>query len=184
MGLKNVGTYDESVLVDRLRIKDTAALEYLYDNYSSALFGIINRIIPDKKIAEEVLQDSFIKIWEKIDTYDENKGRLFTWMLRLCKNQAIDCTRSKGYSTELKSTPLDFYVSESKQDDKEGNKEDYIGLPAVIETLPDEQKYVIHNIYFQGFSHRELAKESGIPLGTIKTRVAKALKVLRQVLHE
>ena len=78
----------------RLKAKDKSELEYLYDHYSGALYGVIFRILKKEEIAEEVLQDVFLKIWERFESYDASKGKLFTWLLNVARNQAIDKTRS------------------------------------------------------------------------------------------
>ena len=83
----------EEALVSALQQKDRSALEYLYDHYSSALLGVVVRIIKKEELAEEILQDVFLKIWDRIDSYDASKGKLFTWMLNIARNQAIDKTR-------------------------------------------------------------------------------------------
>src|SRR6185369_16043008 len=82
------------------------AFSYLYDNYSPALFGVINQIISNREVAADVLQDVFVNIWKKISLYDETKGRLFTWMLNIARNAAIDKLRSRPYQDSLKNQPL------------------------------------------------------------------------------
>ena len=91
----------------RLQAKDKSALEHLYDNYSGALYGVIFRVIKNEDIAEEVLQDVFLKIWDRFDQYDSAKGKLFTWMLNIARNQAIDKTRSKEISKDQKTRGIE-----------------------------------------------------------------------------
>lgn len=99
-------TYSEQELVDLLQQRNEKAFSYLYDNYSVALLGIVNAIVTDKETANDVLQNVFINIWRKIESYDSSKGRLFTWMLNIARNAAIDEVRSKGYNNSLKNVPL------------------------------------------------------------------------------
>jgi len=89
--------YQEQELVSQLLQQNGQAFSYLYDNYSPALFGVINQIISDKEAAADVLQDVFVNIWKKISLYDDTKGRLFTWMLNIARNAAIDKLRSRSY---------------------------------------------------------------------------------------
>ncbi len=97
-------TYEEGELVNLLKQKDDNAFSYLYDNYSGALYGVVKQIVSDGEVGSDVLQEVFVSIWSKIDSYDSSKGRLFTWMLNIARNAAIDKTRSKKLSAELKTT--------------------------------------------------------------------------------
>lgn len=177
-------SYTEEELIQALRKRNGMALNYLYDQYSAALNGVILRIVGNETIAQEVLQDTLVKVWNRIEQYDSKKGKLFTWMLNIARNQAIDKTRSREFKQNQKSESIESVVYENRADSSNFNTNDFIGIPEVIRQLPEEQQYVLNEIYFKGYSHAELADESGIPLGTIKTRVRNALKKLRLVLAE
>lgn len=146
------------------------------------MYGAIYRIIRKEEIAEEVLQDVFLKIWDKIDSYDPAKGRLFTWMLNLAKNQAIDKTRSKEISRENKTGGLENFVSGVKSGEFAEQKIDSIGVKEILTALPEDQKFIVDQLYFKGYSQSELAEEFDIPLGTVKTRLRLAMKQLRSIL--
>jgi len=167
--------------VSRLRSKDKSAFEYLYDHYSGALFGVVGRVIQKEEVAEEVLQDIFLKIWDKIETYDPAKGKLFTWMLNLARNQAIDKTRSKEIGKEGKTSGIDNHVNRIDRREFAEQGVDSIGVRDILKGLPEEQKFVMENLYFKGYSQSELAEEFNIPLGTVKTRTRLALKQLRTI---
>lgn len=173
---------DESSLVAGLRSKDKSSFEYLYDNYSGALYGAIYRIIRKEEIAEEVLQDVFLKIWDKIESYDPARGRLFTWMLNLAKNQAIDKTRSKEISRENKTGGLENFVSGVKSGEFAEQKVDAIGVKEILIGLPEDQRFVVDQLYFKGYTQSELSEEFNIPLGTVKTRLRLAMIQLRSIL--
>ena len=98
--------YSEQELVVLLNEQSNDAFNYLYDNYSGALYTIINQIVPDKDTANDVMQEVFVNIWRKISTYDAGKGRLFTWMLNIARNAAIDKIRSKGYRDNQRNQPI------------------------------------------------------------------------------
>jgi RNA polymerase sigma factor (sigma-70 family) len=100
--LSNTTTYSEEDLVALLKSGDESAFSYLYDHYSGALNGIIFRMINDTGLAEDILQEAFVKIWNNFSSYDPSKGRLFTWMLNITRNLAIDTIRSKGYKKQSK----------------------------------------------------------------------------------
>ena len=166
-----------------LKQHDDHAFGYLYDNYSGALFGIINGIIAEKETANDVMQDVFINIWRKIDSYDASKGRLFTWMLNIARNQAIDKTRSKEISKGRKTDDLDNLVSRVDSQEHESLQVDAIGLKEVLDQLPEEQRFVVDYLYLKGYTQSELAKEFTIPLGTVKTRLRLAMIELRTILR-
>ena len=175
-------TYSEQELVTLLQQQDEKAFSYLYDNYSGALFSIINQIVPNKETASDVLQEVFINIWRKIDTYDPAKGRLFTWMLNVARNAGIDKIRSKSFRDNLKNQPLPNDVNSYANHSVKMNMDDY-GLRKMIGKLREEQKVLIELSYFQGFTHEEIAKSLNIPLGTVKTRIRSALIELRTLIR-
>lgn len=166
-----------------MKARKPASLDYLYDHYSSALFGIVSRIISNEDVAEEVLQDAFLKIWDKIAAYDESKGRLFTWMLNLTRNLAIDKTRSKEISKGKKTDDLQKVVSKVDNQEFVETQVEAIGLKEVLLKLPAEQRFVVEKVYLGGFTHAELADEFNIPLGTVKTRLRMAMTELRTILE-
>ncbi len=174
--------YTEEELVALLKNKDIAAYNALYDNYSAALYGVITRIIPAEEIAEDVLQDVFIKIWKNFESYDQSKGRLFTWMLNIARNSSIDYSRSKQFKVDTKIQDIDNSVYEINQKTSSSINVDVIGVKEQVVKLKDEYKVLIDMIYFGGYTQEETAKELGIPVGTVKTRVRAAIKQLRETL--
>ena len=155
------------------------AFEYLYDNYSPAIYNIIFKIVKSQEVAEDLLQDAFVKIWENIASYDNNKGRLFTWMLNISRNLAIDKIRSLGHKSILKSEDISENVYLPDNSFSEKNKPEYIGLKEMLDVLTKDEKFLIDLMYFKGYTQSEIAKEYDIPLGTIKSRVKAAVKKLR-----
>lgn len=172
-------TIEETELIKRLKSKDRSALSYLYDHYSGALFGVISRIIKNEDVAEEILQDVFLKVWHRIDSYDSLKGRLFTWMLNIARNQAIDKTRSGEFTKEKKTNTIEDYVTTPEGKDSNQQSVDAIGLAEVLDKLPEEQKFIVTQLYLKGYTHSEVAEEFNIPLGTVKTRLRLAMIALR-----
>ena len=157
-------------------------LAYLYDHYSGALFGVIVRIVKQESIAEEILQDVFVKVWDKIGVYDSSKGRLFTWMLNIARNHAIDKTRSKEINKEKKTSGIENVVSRIDNQDYVEQRVEGIGVRDILKPLPEEQKFVVEKLYFEGYSQSEVAEEFNIPLGTVKTRLRLAMQQLRSTL--
>lgn len=173
----------EQELVKRLQAKDKSALEFLYDNYSGALYGVIFRVLKNEDIAEEVLQDVFLKIWDRFEQYDPTKGKLFTWMLNIARNQAIDKTRSKEISKDQKTRGIENVVSRIDNKGSVEQRIEDIGVKDIIRNLPDDQQFVVEYLYFKGYSQSELAEEFNIPLGTVKTRLRLAMQSLRATLR-
>jgi RNA polymerase sigma factor (sigma-70 family) len=171
-------TYEENELVAALRQKDNGAFTYLYDHYSGALYSVIRQIVPDAEVGSDVLQETFVNIWRRIESYDESKGRLFTWMLNIARNAAIDKTRSKAFQQSQKQVPLD---GETIQPGVRPGIDD-IGLKKLIYKLKEEQRQLIDLSYFQGYTHEQIAQALHIPLGTVKTRIRSALTQLRALL--
>ena len=163
--------------------RNNQAYTYLYDNYSGALYGIINQIVTDKESANDVLQEVFINIWRKIETYDITKGRLFTWMLNIARNASIDKIRSKSHQNSLKNQSLPDDVSKLGNQ-SERMKTDDVGLKKVLGKLKEDQRSLIELSYYQGFTHEEISKGLNIPLGTVKTRIRSALTQLRTLIEE
>jgi RNA polymerase sigma factor (sigma-70 family) len=172
-------TYEEHELVGSLRQKDEEAFSYLYEHYSGALYGVIKQIVGDAELSNDVLQESFVNIWRRIDSYDETKGRLFTWMLNVARNAAIDKTRSRGFQQSQRQIPLD---GETIQPSIRPGIDDY-GLKKLILKLKDEQRLLIDLSYFQGYTHEQIATALHIPLGTVKTRIRSALTQLRALMQ-
>ncbi|MEO1652190.1 MAG: sigma-70 family RNA polymerase sigma factor [Bacteroidota bacterium] len=170
---------NEAELIVRLRNKDRKAYAILYDRYSGALYGVILKIVKYEEIAQDVLQDTFVKIWKKIDAYSATKGTLFTWILNIARNTAIDRLRSQEYKRIAKSKPIESIASESRVNVSQ--KTDHIGIRKIVESLKPEYQEVIQMVYFKGYTHVEAAEALALPLGTVKTRIKIALRELRKL---
>ena len=168
----------EEELVRQLKLREEQAFQHLYENYSKSLFTVICQLVTQQDAAEDVLQQVFIKIWKNIHSYDVTKGRLFTWMLNIARNQAIDFTRSKEFNKVGKTVPLgdDVYI------DREGSstKARDVGLNKVLETLPEESRKVVELSFFRGYTHQEIASILQLPLGTVKTKIRSTIQELRK----
>lgn len=176
-------TYTEAELVSRLKQKDQQAFSYLYDNYAASLNGVAYKMLQKQELAEDILQEAFVKIWNNITMYDESKGRLFTWMLNITRNLAIDLLRSKGYRKQQQIRTDEFAVSNVAADNNIAERFDTMGLRKQLENLKPEQKQVLDLAYFSGYTQDEISKETGIPLGTVKTRMRTAISELRKMFN-
>ena len=178
--MEAVTKYSEAELVMLLRQRQQTAFSYLYDNYSGALHAVILNIISDYDLASDVLQEVFVKIWRQIDSYDDMKGRLYTWMLNIARNASIDTLRSKGFQNNKQNRELTENVHDSAGSTQ--TMTDKIGLRKLVHQLKEEHKVLIELSYFQGFTQDEISKMLDLPLGTVKTRLRTALSQLRQII--
>ena len=166
-----------------LKGRDKTAFEYLYDNYSAALNGIIFRIVNDEDTSNDILQDVFVKIWQNFSSYDATKGRLFTWMANIARNASIDYTRSGNFKISNKIQNVDDSVSKINTLMSTSSRVDHIGIDEVVNRLKPEFRQLIDLAYFAGMTHEEISKHLNLPLGTVKTRIRSALMQLRQTLN-
>ncbi|MDB4900743.1 MAG: sigK [Mucilaginibacter sp.] len=180
MSKKRKISLSEDELVLALRNHEKVAIEALYDMYSSSLYGVISRVITDTATAEDVLQETFVKIWHSFSSYSTEKGRLFTWMVNIARNLAIDKLRSKDFKNQNKNQELENNVAFIDEQRNTTYKPELLGIKELVETLKPEQKSILELVYFKGYTHVEAADELGIPLGTIKTRLRMAIQQLRK----
>ncbi len=174
--------YNHDDLVILIKNRDQRAFAYLYDNYAKALFGVIFSIVEDVEESEDLLQKTFLKVWDHFDSYDASKGRLYTWMLNISRNIAIDYKRSKQHKNKNQNVDQNVYTLNTIC--TEDNSIDTIGLKKVVENLKSEHLILIELAYYNGYTQEEISKELNIPIGTVKTRIRKALLILREELKE
>lgn len=173
-------TYTEQELVVLLKDRDEQSFSYLYNNYSGALYTVILQILPHQELANDVLQEVFINIWRKIESYDQSKGRLFTWMLNIARNAAIDHLRSKAHQNSQKNEEFSDSTNLNMKSQMIHQNVDSIGLKKLLGKLKTDLRVLIDLAYFKGFTHEEIAEIEKIPLGTVKTRIRTALIQLRE----
>ena len=171
---------DELIL--QLKKQNEVAFSQIYDMYSENIFGIINNIVKDVEIAEEVLQDVFIKVWNKSDSYSSDKGRFFTWLLNISRNAAIDKVRSKAYKNKLKNSDFDDFSFFIKDDMDLDRQSDGYGLRKFVDKLKPMCVKLIDLLFFKGYTQKEVSETLDIPLGTVKSRNRSLLNSLRETL--
>lgn len=164
-------------IVKNLQNRQESGLSLLYKHYSDSLYGMAYRTLRNEAFAEDCLQQAFLKIWNNIDSYDENKSSLYTWMSHIVKNTAIDISRLRSFQKESQTETLDPIVhinSTSKQ------QLDGLDVNSLLKGIDDKYSEVLRFLYLEGYSQSELAEKLDIPLGTIKTRAKKAIDLLRE----
>ncbi len=172
----------EEALIIGLQAQDSSVLKLIYEKYASALYGVITRLVNDDHLAEDVLQEAFLKIWNNAASYEAEKGRLFTWMMNICRNAAIDKLRSKGVKNSKQTSSDETVLLENPTKIYDDIKPDTIGLKELVDKLKPEWKQLVDLIYFKGYTHQEVAEELNMPLGTVKTRLRSAITELRNII--
>ena len=170
----------EEELVYLLKIRDAAGLEYLYDNYSKALYNIIFQVVQSEEYAEDVLQDTYIKVWNSFDMFDATKGRLYTWLSNIARNLAIDKIRSKDFRNQSQNQDIENSVNAIDVRMNNRLNPENIGVKDLVQKLRPEYKELIELIYFNGYTHAEVSEHLSMPLGTVKTRIRAAIIELRK----
>ena len=170
------------ILVEKFQQKDEKAFETLYNMYSASMHGVIFNIVRNHDIAQEVMQDVFIKAWHNASSYSSEKGRFFTWILNIARNAAIDKTRSKSFKNAAKNLNADFFVGIIQNKESLDDQTDAIGIKKFVSKLAKTCIEVIELLYFKGYTQKEASETLKMPIGTIKTRNRNCINELRTML--
>lgn len=171
----------EERIVYLLADKDKKVLNLIFENYGTLLLNAIMRVVKDKMMAEEVLQQVLIKVWNNTSSFNAEKGSLFTWLMSISRNAAIDKTRTKDFRLTQESERSVELVNVSEKESPDDQFEKMYVLQ-LLNQLPEVQRKLINMSYFEGYSHKEIAKKLDMPLGTVKTRIRLAIKHLRAII--
>lgn len=183
MAKRNLTYPTEQLLVEAMRLGKQDAYSQLYDQYSNTLYGVVCKVIKNDEFAADVLQDSFVKVWKNINGYNPQKSSLFTWLLNITRNTAIDFIRSKNYRAGQENQSLDDSVSILENKGADSININTIGVKAKALAIDEKYSILIEKLYFEGYTQEEVSKELGIPLGTVKTRVRAAMIELKRILN-
>ena len=168
-------------IIDLLKRRDESGLSKLYDRYAPVLFGVIIRIVQDKGLGEEILQQTFLKIWNNIESFNPEKGSLYSWMAVIARRSALDEVRLKGF---INRKNVDYGVDMSALNHSSKSPlSSNLDSNTLLNKLDHKYREVLEYVYLYGYSHRDTAEILGLPLGTIKTRIKKAMDLLRSELQ-
>lgn len=173
----------EKHIIRLLNRQDKRAISLLYDDFAPTLYGIVLRVVRSETIAQDIVQETFVKAWMYGKSYDRSKGTLFTWLLNITRNRAIDVIRSATFRQSGKIQPMDSTVFDNERLSTHQNT-DQIGLRKIVGSLEEKYRIVIDLAYFQGFTQQEISDHLDIPPGTVKSRVRIALRELRKFFEE
>lgn len=168
-------------MVTLLKERREDGFSYLYEHYSGALYAVISGIVTDQALASDVLQEVFVNIFRRIEMYDAQRSRLYTWMLNIARNAAIDMVRSKGFKQMRQNQDITDPVY--AQGGSVTQQTDHIGIRKTLYKLKEELRQVLELAYFSGYTQEEISDMLNIPLGTVKTRVRSGLKQLRELMQ-
>lgn len=176
-------TRADIALLERIVARDERAVADLYDAHSRLLYGLILRIVRDRSEAEEVLQEVFVQVWTRAETYNVGLGSPAAWLVRIARNRAIDRLRANNVRLRaVESAPLpEAAVSPETQ---AALSEQQRAVARALDALPADQRMLIEQAYFTGLTQSELADRFGLPLGTVKTRIRAGMIALRQQLSQ
>lgn len=168
----------EKHIVELLQERNDKAISLLYEHYGDTLYGVAKKVVRDEELAQDVLQESFVKIWKKSDSYDASKAKLFTWLFRITRNTAIDKLRSVNTKSD-KEIQMD--VSDVYNLGVESIKPELIDVRENLDKIENKYQIVLEALFFHGMTQQEASDELDIPLGTIKSRLKIGLRELRKI---
>lgn len=168
----------EQQIVELLANGDKKALNLLYENYSDSLYGVILKVTINEELAQDALQETFIKVWKNAKKYDSKKAKLFTWLYRIAKNTAIDKLRSfnNRFEKEVQIDNSNVYILPTAN-----LNQDVLDLKEHVARLEEKYQIILKALFFGGMTQQEASDELDIPLGTIKSRLKIGLRELRKV---
>ncbi len=168
----------EKHIVELLQERNEKAISLLYEHYGDTLFGVAHKVVRDEELAQDVLQESFVKIWKKSDSYDPSKAKLFTWLFRITRNTAIDKLRSVNIKADRE---IQMDVSNVYNLGVEGIQPDFMDVQENLDKIESKYQIVLEALFFQGMTQQEASEELDIPLGTIKSRLKIGLRELKKI---
>ena len=186
------GPADDLSLLQRIATRDDAALAELYDRHHRLAFAIIQRIVQSPSDAEEVLQETFVRVWSRAETYDARLGSPAAWIVRIARNRAIDRVRARQARADVNAAvPAVDDAAAARELPSHDTPESVLhstyaarAVRGAVAALPAAQRTLIEAAFFEGYTHQELAARFGVPLGTVKTRIRNGLLSLRGRLEQ
>jgi RNA polymerase sigma-70 factor (ECF subfamily) len=175
---------DDQLLAERLRSGDREALGVLYDRYASVAMAVAVRVVSDRALAEDLVHDAYVAVWQKIDRFDPSRGSLRSWLLTIVRNRAIDRLRGTRPSIEVGEADEQSLLRTGANPTWEAavQRRSTAELRAALAQLPEEQRQAVELAYFGGRTYREIAVLTGVAQGTANGRLRLALAKLRDSL--
>jgi RNA polymerase sigma-70 factor (ECF subfamily) len=172
-------TPSDLALLTAIRSADQSAMAALYDRYSSIVYAVALRVLQDTGAAEDVLQEIFMQLWRNPGLFDASRGNMAAWLAVITRHRAIDALRSRRPANDIADITVSVETDFAGEADRSRAMDKVRG---VLQTMPLQQRSALEMAYFEGLTHSEIAKKTGEPLGTVKTRIRAGLLSLRKVL--
>jgi len=168
---------DDMRLVARIRAGDQQAMSELYDRYAKVVYAVALRVLQNAEAAEDVLQDVFLQLWRNPDAFDASRGSMAAWLAVISRHRSIDRLRQRRPETDIEEC-----VIASGRDLSEETERSLVidKVRQVLAEMNPDHRQVLELAFFQGLTHTDIAKKTGEPLGTVKTRIRSGLKQLRE----
>jgi RNA polymerase sigma-70 factor, ECF subfamily len=176
------GTTDVELLT-RMGARETSALAALYDRHAGRVLGVAHRVLGDRQEAEEVVQDLFLQLWKAPARYDARRGKFTTWLVVMARNRALDRVRQRATRGRAQAQDPRPAAAVPNAESEVLAVEARRTVQAALASLPESQRQAIELSFYRGLSHSEIARETGEPLGTVKSRMSRAMLALRQALE-
>lgn len=185
----NYQALDDQELMGYIARAHPDALTELYDRYGRLVFSIAFNVMRTRQTAEEITLDVFQKVWDRAETYQADRGRVVVWISTLARNRSIDVLRREGSRLDHQAVGWSDLVVSPAAATPTPEAATQLAMQkrrvaAAVATLPEAQRHVLTLAFFQGFTHREIAEQTGVPLGTVKTRIRSALHKLQNLLRD
>ncbi len=164
-------------LAARIAAGDSSALRSAYDQYAGRVLALALRIVRSQAEAEDVVQDTFLEVWRRASEFDGSRGELSAWIMAMARSRSIDRVRRARVRMRFAETPQPE-PAVSTPDEQAGLQRDGAKVRGVLQTLPPEQRNALELAYFDGLTQQQIAERTGLPLGTVKTRLRLALEKL------
>ncbi len=178
---------NDGELVRRLKSREPKAMADLYDRYGRITYSVVLRVVHNSQVAEDLVQETFLRVWNRMDSFDAERGALGPWVLTVARNRAIDYLRSVEGCMQVRAVELETLERPgyfADMDTRVLSIDRVRRLKGALEKLNPSQKAVIEMAYYEGMSQSEMAEKLNQPLGTVKTWTRAALKILRDELGE
>ncbi len=173
------GAQVDRELVARLRRHDQPALAELYDRYSGLVYSVALRVVKQPDLAEDVLQEVFLRLWQAPERFEENRGALASWLTVVTRNRGIDAMRKQKPQEDIADLSL---ASDQNVEDEARQAQLRTRVEGVLGTLSSDQRRAAELALFEGMTQTEIAAQTGAPLGTVKSRLRTALQTVRKAL--
>lgn len=178
--MSDYSSLDDTMLLERIAERDQQALNHLYERYGTPVYSLALQVLRSEGNAEEVTQDTFMKVWNNPQQYDASKGRFISWLLTVTRYTAIDRLRAEMRQATTNADGLEFInVLSDTGIPEDPMRRDGQLIRELIAQLPNEQARLVQLGFLQGMTHRELSEKLDLPLGTVKTRVRLGLQKLK-----